>query len=243
MTSTNQMRILKLAAGIAVGLHMALFILIRPAEGDGLKGLPVAPQTHYLAKASNTLPINETDARVIWSPLLFSQPSEMGFSRELLRENLQTRLTISRPAESECFLDPIPSSALNSPKKLLAQSQTITPLRLPPDLTPSTPAQPPSARRVYVAPELRERLAGKIVLPAALNKEVKTPWEIHAEISISKEGTIRHVFLDRPLKPAALNQSVIQLLHGLRFKPGAEPIEGSVEIYSPKVAPTGEVKK
>ena len=97
-----------------------------------------------------------------------------------------------------------------------------------------------AARRVNLTAELKERLQGGVVLPPVLNKTGSSPWEIHASVSVSEQGTVKHVFLDQPLDVEGLNQPLLQLLYGLRFKPG-EAVEGSIEIYSPEAVPSEEV--
>ena len=51
------------------------------------------------------------------------------------------------------------------------------------------------------------------------------------------------MFLEQPLESAPLNQQVLQLLYGLRFKPGAGSVEGSIEIYSPEKTTVGGAAK
>ena len=41
---------------------------------------------------------------MVWSPVLFSLPSDMGFSRDLLQEKLHTRLTFKQSDKTESFL-------------------------------------------------------------------------------------------------------------------------------------------
>ena len=244
MKKPGNKRTLELASCLAVVLHLALFFFVRPAPGIGLAGSRVPPKTHYLAKAPGALPVDGADARVIWSPLLFALPSEMGFSRNLLQERPRTPTGESPQAELESFLAvDIASRSAGTP----FDPQDLMVTAFDP-AAPSLPAnglgpvsRRPAARRVYVAPELKERLEGGIVLPPALNKEVETAWEVRAAVSISEQGAVRHVFLDQPLESAKLNNQVLRLLYGLHFKPGKEPVEGHIEIYSPETLRDKEV--
>ncbi len=237
MTKPGNKRAIELAASLAVILHLALFALVRPAPGDRLSGTLVPPNTHYLAKAPGTLPVNETDARLVWSPLLFSIPSKMGFSSDLLQKKPHTPSTYLPPAELGSFLD-VHVSAQGTGVQIFPQELMLTTFESPAPQLPASAflpeSKPPAARRVYVAPELKERLVGGIVLPPELNKETDTAWEVHASVSISGQGAVRHIFLDQPLESAELNGRILQLLHGLRFKPGAAPVDGRIEIYSPE---------
>lgn len=239
MKNKANLRIFELAVCLAVMMHLWLFMGIRPANGNGLAGAPVPPETHYLANASNPAPADGSAVRTVWSPVLFSLPSDMGFSRDLLQEKLRTRLTFKQPDETESFLvvDPAPRDV---GAEVIPQELMLTAGARAAPRPPSGIFQPvenrPAPRRVYVAPALKERLVGGIVLPPELNRKEDAAWEVRADISISKRGVIRHVFLQQPLEAAPLNQSIIQLLYRLRFKPGDGPVDGRIEIYSPEAA-------
>lgn len=218
-------------------LHLALFAVVRPAPAKGLAGVLVPPRTHYLAKAPCTLPINETDARLVWSPLLFSLPSEKGFSSDSLQKTPHSPTIGLPPTEMGSFLN-LDDSTRNVGVQVIPQELMLTAAQ---NHTPKLPAsefkplgKQPSARRVYVAPELKARLVGGIILPPELNKEAEMAWEVHASISISEAGEVRHVFLDQPLESIELNHQVQRLLRSLRFKAGASPVDGRIEIYSPE---------
>ncbi|MCK5676799.1 MAG: hypothetical protein KAH99_07275 [Verrucomicrobia bacterium] len=247
MKNEGKRRAIGLAVCLAVMMHLLLFMAIRPANGNGLEGMPVSPETHYLANPSDSLPVHGCDIRTIWSPVLFSLPSEIGFSRDLLQEKLHIRLTFKQPPEMENFLEIDPALVLRSSSEAGSTRPALVPQELM--LTGKGKASPrlpshalrplehrPAPRRLYMVPELKERLVGGIVLPPELNKKGDAAWEIRADISISRQGAVRHVFLEQPLKAAGLNQAIIHLLHGLRFKPGDDPVEGCIEIYSPEAA-------
>ncbi len=239
MKNAGKRRSIALAVCLAVMMHLLLFLAIRPANGDGLAGAPIPPETHYLDNSSGPVPAHGSDVRTIWSPVLFSLPSEMGFSRDLLQEKLRTRLTFKQPDETESFLGVVPVSR-DAGAEVVPRELMLTAGRRVAPRPPAGVIQPvenrPAPRRVYVAPELKERLVGGIVLPPELNKKEDAAWEVRADISISKQGAIQHVFLEQPLDAAPLNQAIIQLLYGLRFKSGDGPVEGRIEIYSSEAA-------
>lgn len=231
------------AAGLAVIMHLFLFTAIRPKTGRELTGMLVPPATSYRVRAPSSLSMSEHDVRTIWSPVIFSLPSHMGFSRELTEQDVRTRLTFSQQMESERFLvvDPMAhhgATTMEPQQLMVSAAQTSTP-GLPVDIFQALEKRP-AARRVNLAPELKERLLGGVVLPSELNQETASPWEVHASVSVSEQGMVEHVFLDHPLESLPLNQQLLQLLYGLRFKSG-EMVEGSVEIYSPETASNGEV--
>ena len=225
-----------MATGLALLMHLLLFVAVRPADGSRSTIEVVPPQTYYLAAPSN-FPL-KAGGRIAWSPVLFSLPSPLGFSRELMDEKLKTRLTFAQPERAETFLpiDPSARAARSSfqPAALMLTAGNAT-APSPPATIFSPITTKPDAPRVHVAPALKERLEGGVVLPPTLNRVADPIWEVRAEVRVSQQGIIEHVFLEQPLETPALNQAVIQLLHGLRFRSGEHPVEGYIEIYS--VAP------
>ena len=234
------------AALLAAALHALLFLAVRPTNGESLGGVRVAPETNYLSKPPGKLPMAGTGIRTIKSPVVFSLPTGMGFSRELLVQDVATPLnTFSRPVPAENFLeiDPVAHEADLSlfPRDLMLTAGEASAPALPVDIFQPL-GKRPAARRVTLAPELKDRMVGGIVLPPSLNQGASAAWEVRASISVSEMGSVRHVFLDQPLDSAPLNQQVLQLLYSLRFKPG-ETIEGGIEIYSPEAVVNGGVEK
>lgn len=225
------------AVFLAVGLHAILFLVITSSTGSGLTGHPVAPKTSYLASGYGKFPMAGTDIRTLSSPVLFSLPSSMGFSRDFLSERIESQRFEPGSAQSERFLNaPLVqgSSDLDS-NELMLSSQIGSEPRVPDDIYGGE-SKKPSARRVTLAPELKSRVVGGVVLPSELNQEVSKAWEARAEVSVSEDGVVQHVFLQQPLESPELNQSILRLLRGLQFSPG-DKVEGTVEIYSPEIKP------
>jgi hypothetical protein len=222
-----------MAASLAVIMHLLLFAAVRPADGIHSVDVRVPPKTYYRSAPSDA-PL-EDGVRLVGSPVLFSLPSPLGFSRDLMADKLSTPLVFSQPEETETYLSVDPAArtagAQLVPENLMltAGESTAPP---PPIQVVHLAGKSPSARRVHVEPGLKERLEGGIVLPPALNRPEGAAWEVRAEVSVSREGMVQHVFIEKPLEEVALNQAVLHLLHGLRFRAGSTPIEGRVEIYS-----------
>ncbi len=242
MTASMNRGAFGLAVLLAVAMHLLLFMAVRPSVGSSQATRPTPPGTCYLAK----VPKLGNDIRTLGSPVLFSLPSKMGFSRDLLESDLRTKLTFTQQAESDTFLE-VDSAARTDAVRFVPQELMLTAggsagPRLP-EATFQTLEKRRPSRRVRIAPELKARLVGGVVLPPELNQETETAWQVRADVSISRQGVVRHVFLDQPLESAPLNQQVLQLLYGLRFNLGDGPVEGSIEIYSPAPPPTGGAAK
>lgn len=242
MTASMNRGALALAVPLAVAMHLLFFMAVRPAGMNRLADRSAPPGTCYLSR----VPKLGNDIRTVGSPVLFSLPSKMGFSRDLLESDLRTKLTFTQQAESDTFLE-VDSAARTGSARFVPQELMLTVgegagPRLP-EATFQTLEKRRPGRRVHIAPELKARLVGGVVLPPELNQETETAWQVRADVSISRQGVVRHVFLDQPLESAPLNQQVLQLLYGLRFKPGDGSIEGCIEIYSPEKTTDGGAAK
>jgi len=223
------------AAATALSLHLLLFVAVAPSRGNSAGKKAAPPRTRYLLATEGEATDVESNVRTVRSPVIFSLPSAMGFSQELLNNDVRTKLSFLQPVKTEHFLE----------EKRVSQysGEQLAPLNLMLSSMEKEPAVPTVdgdvepvhtvASRVVLAPELKSRLVGGIVLPSELNGAVATPWEVHAAISVSEQGAVRHILLEQPLESPERNQQVLRLLYSLRFKAG-EPVEGSIDIYSPE---------
>ncbi len=237
MTNAWKRHAIELAICLAVMMHLLLFMSVRSVSNMGFVGVLVPPETHYLVKPSGSSLATGYPARKVWSPVLFSLPSEMGFSRGLFEQDVRTALRFSKSPRYESFLEinavpQEPGAEIDSTALMVSLVGRTVPH--PPVDIFQVEEERPTARRVYLDPKLKERLLGGIVLPPELNQAVDTAWQVHAAVSIAPQGSVQHVFFDQPLESEAMNQEVLQMLFGLRFKPDARSAEGRIEIYSPE---------
>lgn len=231
-----------LAATAAFSFHLLLFLTIEPSRGS-VSDRPVHPPlTRYLYPSAGGAYGDTRAIHAVRSPVMFSLPSTMGFSKELLNNDVLTKLSFLQSVKAEQFLEDVTVTQYSgeqlAPVELMISGRETKPA-LPVALVDvGSPRK--VATRVVLAPELKSRLVGGIVLPSELNRSVETSWEVHASISVSSSGAIRHIMLEQPLESPERNQQVLRLLYGLRFKAG-EAIESSIDIYSPE-AEGGQVQ-
>ncbi|MCF7848722.1 MAG: hypothetical protein K9M45_07730 [Kiritimatiellales bacterium] len=236
-------RPMRYAVGSAVALHLLFFSLFRAAPQSYTQDHPAPPSTGYLFSPTATAAASAAgDARLVWSPVLFAFPSKMGFSRDLLQERLHTRLSFKQEREEESFL--VAEDGLLVGKDAVPVAKlSLSSARRPGPPLPVSPVEPGgselSSRRIYMAPELKSRLKGGVELSADLNKAGWSAWQALADVTVSEQGTVRHVFLEKPLQPPELNQAVLQTIYRLTFSPAAWPVHGRIEIYSPEISASG----
>jgi hypothetical protein len=226
-----------LALAGAVLMHLLLFVSALPSDATVKSANLSPPKTNYAAPAAEGTAAANT-VRMLKSPVLSSLPSALGFSGELRQHDVQNPKKFTPlSVPSEHFLELTPS-AQNRGERLNVKGLMISAAERGPGLPQDTSLRDetyPAGKRVQLAPALQGRLEGGIVLPAGLNQETDTPWMVHAEINISEQGIVEHVFLEQPLESVALNQQVLQVLYNLNFKAGAAQ-QSSIEIYSPTSA-------
>jgi hypothetical protein len=224
-----------LAAGAALSFHLVLFVAVEPSRGNAADHPAPPPRTRYLLASTGDAANAESDVRTVRSPVVFSLPSTMGFSQELLNNDVRTKLSFLQPVKTEHFFEdetaPHYFGERLAPLELMISGRVKDP-SLPVAVVDIDPPRL-IATRVVLASELKVRLVGGIVLPPELNRSVETPWEVHASISISEQGAVRHILLEQPLASPERNQQVLRLLYSLRFKAG-EPTESAINIYSPE---------
>ncbi len=233
-----------MAVGIAVVMHLLLFVAAGPTENGSMPEMAsVQPYTHYSLPAKDG-DMDEAVIRAVESPVVFSLPSALGFSREMLGCEVHTSKSFQQPVRNEQFLDVEPSvRGLNKTpdfSQLMVTAVDRTPK--PPALTVGVERPFPASSRVMIPPELENRLVGELVLPAEMNRPAETPWLVHASISISKEGMVTHVLFDQPLEPESLNNLALRWFYRLRFTAGAA-LESSIEIYSPESHEDGDEER
>lgn len=233
-----------IASGIAVGLHVLLFFGVPTTETSDSMLRRKAPFTGYNvfpATADDVL-VGVNAVRVFNSPVHFSLPTSMGFSRFLEVERVEARTFFVPQVEEETFLDmELPVQRIRSAEDFhkLQVLRADRSLAVPPINTVSTGVVFP--KRFLMDDVLLDRLAADPVFPEEFDQPVEKAWEISATVQVAESGRVEHVFLEHPVENAVLNQKILQFLYGLRFTAGTA-IEAKVRIYSPEATPAEGTK-
>jgi len=230
---------------VAALWHVPLWFVLRPDmpermthrlpahSGMALSFLP-------LSQEPGTGPM-EADARILWSPVLFSLPSPVGFSKPLFPQRLMPPPEKLRNQEAGALLmkplstgrrftitasDPLGYQA----QRLLSRREV---LRLPGVLHHE--AIRPAAG-LHVA--FRDALAGRTVSgvpvdPATLPAGDQA-WLAVIHVRFAPEGWPAFALLDRGTGDEALDQALVREVRRWRLEDSAEPREGRVEVrYQP----------
>jgi hypothetical protein len=233
-----------IASGIAVGVHVLLFFGVPKTETSDSMLRRKAPFTGYNvfpATAEDVL-VGVNAVRVFNSPVHFSLPTSMGFSRFLEMKRVEARTFFVPQVEAETFLDmelPVQRTRSAEDFQKLQVLGTERSLAVPLINTVTTSVVP--SKRFLMDDVLLDRLATDPLFPEEFDQPVEKAWEILATVQVTESGRVEHVFLEHPLENAVLNQKILQFLYGLRFSPGAA-IEAKVRIYSPEATPVEGMK-
>jgi len=228
---------IKLIIGIVILFHLLLFSIATPPAPQK-KQYPIPPKTTYLFPEQRSKSMTSTlNQQNIWSPLLFSFPSKMGFSHDYLMQRLQTRITFPAPERAKYFLQLSPQELFNTftsteTKKLLSRPEKT---RLPLPLAPKSTHLPQKkeAPRLRLSSNLKPRLDLPVSFSDPLNQPTQKPWVAHAKISISAYGRVEHVFLKKPIEDPELNKAFLLWIYNMHFKSTPHSTTGTIELFSP----------
>ncbi|MCX6998469.1 MAG: hypothetical protein NTV49_15645 [Kiritimatiellaeota bacterium] len=203
-----------------------------------------APRVCYLPgpeargeKAANA------DLRAMWSPVLFSLPTPMGFSRSVesgdaalrppLQQTQSAPVLLARPATADN------TPLVPSPTGVLARRAAGEPLLVikePPVFAGVAAATGPTWQVVTGGGRAAARWQAQ-PLPKTPADGGESLWEAGAQVEVSREGVVQHVWLETPTASSNLNVQLVHALLQWRCAPAAAPRTGNVLVrYAGAVA-------
>ncbi len=200
-----------------LGVTVLPWVLLQPTRGMVARPKPATPAFSYLpidTSAREMAP--DDDPRAVWSPVLFSLPSPVGFSRPLLSGRAGIGAPLESPGVTRLSLAwEAPAPAPLVPERIRLEA-------LDPSLgTPRPPVRLPPAAALQV---LRQSGFGgadapQMPLPDPARLGL-AGWETEALIEADELGTVHHVLLNPP-PPAEDARQLVQSLYRWRFAPGS----------------------
>jgi len=228
---------IKYIIGFAIIFHLLLFSIATPLASKK-QPLPTPPKTTYMFPQQNSTNSSSTQIQQnIWSPLLFAFPSEVGFSRDYLKQRLQTRITFPAPEKTEYFLkislqELFGIHSSTETQKLLTRPQKTT-LPIPQNNSFIQSLKKTTPPRYRFSSNLKSRINLPLTFSDLLNRPTSKPWGIRARVSVSAYGRVTHLFLQNPIKDPTLNQAILLWIYNLQFKPALQSTTGTIELFSP----------
>jgi len=227
---------------IALTIHMAWWLAVSPSRATIA---PVAgatpPKFSYHSFPSRGADASGGDLRELWSPVLFSVPTRMGFSAPLL-----AGVANLRPPENPGAGAPVleergryePPAAGPGPHDHIASSISSLVVR-----AVSAPAFAPRKSSTNVI--LHIVWTDQRGMPRYQSVDVggaepwvdRKPWDAQAVLELSDQGSVTHVFLEKPTASKDRNAALVRILSTLNMGPHDMARFGRVTVRSEGVAP------
>lgn len=216
-----------MATLVMCGLHLLWLIWLVPLpsflRAPPRKPLHISILTGALDGQENGGNPN-SDARVLWSPILLSLPTPMGFSGAVVSENLDVRPALNAPSGRPWLLerDDYGSTATDLARIGLVLDLTEPEGRIPLPVAASSP--PPVEPGLTI--ETMDRPAGPRLVHTPWPEEEGTAgadisWGLTARLDIAPSGSVRAAMIEGPAADPAVNRLAARTLKRWRAEPTA----------------------
>jgi hypothetical protein len=211
---------------------------LSPVDQAAKAGLPIAPSVSFLPGPGTNAML--ADARAIWSPAVFSLPSEVGFSRETLTNTIGARPSLEVPGGDAFFLAPPNSAAPESGFRFappledsVRESLTNLSDRFPEDYVFGGAAATNTGIQVELFSGLDRRHIKAMDVPREDVLLKDKPWEVTAFVEFNAEGKVSGVFLETKSSFEDVDASLIHALWRWQAEDAKGPVSGRVTFRSP----------
>jgi hypothetical protein len=213
---------------------------LSPIEQVPKAGVSGAPSVRFLPEPGPGNDAIAADVRALWSPAIFSLPSEVGFSSGALTNGIGGRPPLQGPGSDSLFLAPPSSAPLESGFRFaptLEQSvrETLTNL---PDCLPEAyvfgvTATTGTGVQVELSSGLEQKRIRTMDVPPEDVLLKDKPWEVAAFVEFNKEGKASGVFLETKSSFEDVDASLVRTLWRWQVEDAKEPLSGRVTFRSP----------
>ena len=167
------------------------------------------------------------DVREVQSPLLFAFPSTMGYSAEIDSSTTRTELRFAKTVQREYFLETGYAAEPGNPLVVLGDfiEQEI-PIMEEPDYALRWEFH--QDQTVVMSDSLQRRwVTSSFDSP----EEIEGSFFVRAQIEVSENGRVKHLFVESPIENGVWNQAVVRALYAMQFEAGSRE-SGWVEARS-----------
>jgi hypothetical protein len=224
---------------------------LSPIEQVPKAGISRAPSVSFLPGPGPGNDATAADARAIWSPAVFSLPSEVGFSRGALTNEIGARPPLEVPGSDSLFLAPPNGAASESGFRVapaleesVRAALTNLPDRLPNAYVFGATATTGTGVQVELSSGLERKRIRTIDVPPDDVLLKDKPWEVSAFVEFNKDGKVSGVFLETKSSFEDVDASLIHALWRWQVEDAKEPLSGRVMFRSPgRPQVAGELQK
>ena len=228
-----------LSALLAVACLMGVGFLFNPELPETKEKIVSVPMVSYLpagnAASSNTV---VEDVRVLWSPVLFSLSTPVGFSKPVLTGDAGAKPPVMEPDFPVRFLES---------DTVTVRGHDASLVTTPDDLDHYIFEYPgePVHFRVY-SPSISGRLPAIDIQQHGELEQVEfeempdwstvakggDPFQIDIHVEFTRYGGVQHALIEHSTASDTINRKALSLVRGLRLKQVGEAIVGSLTIQS-----------
>ena len=210
------------AALFVLALLSSLPLTLSSGLGRSLEG---ALQTVWINSGNN--PKLDYDVRVVQSPLLFAFPSTAGYSAEMDSSTTRTELRFAKTVQREYFLETGYAAESGNPLVVLGDfvEQEIPIMEEP---AYALTWEFHEDQTVVMSDNLQRRW---VTSSFDSSDEIEGSFFVRAQIEVSEQGWVKHLFVESPIENGVWNQAVVRALYAMQFEAGSRE-SGWVEVRS-----------
>ena len=189
------------------------------------RSLEGALQTVWINSGSD--PNLDYDVREVQSPLLFAFPSTAGYSAEMDSSMTRTELRFAKTVQREYFLEAGYAVEPGNPLDVLDDfvEQGIPVIEEP---AYALRWEFHEDQTVVMSDNLQRRwVTSSFDSP----EEIEGSFFVRAQIEVSENGRVKHLFVESPIENRVWNQAVVRALYAMQFEAGSRE-SGWVEARS-----------
>ena len=207
-----------LATGV-LSWHLMLFFALSPADMEASNAGPTPTRMKILPLFNQTDPADVLvqEARAIWSPVLLSLPSKLGFSGGVQKQDKAAMPTFEPVRRQPLFAQEEIRIAPMAPKNNSALDQQIaerfSKFAIPPSMTESYhPILPPADATIFVVPMYGFPVDGLVRSDwsATVTQLDSRPWNLVAALTIGDQGDVTGVLLLKSSGDSTLDTVLIR---------------------------------
>ena len=167
---------------------------------------------------------NDFDIRLIESPIIFALPTKIGFSKDLFENENKVDLFFAKSPEKEAFFkfeNNISDASKNS--LLFEEIEKFKSANIP-NIYYENVEKKNNLIQYKLSKNLEQIIENKLIFSLDDEDLKINDWFAKATLHISKDGFVRHVFIDDISEKSINKITLINMLYNIKFKSGFNEI-------------------
>ena len=167
---------------------------------------------------------NDFDIRLIESPIIFALPTKIGFSKDLFENENKVDLFFAKSPEKEAFFKFENNISDVSKKSLLFKEIEKFKSANNPNIYYESVEKSNNFIEYKLSKNLEKITENKLIFLLEDEDLKINDWSAKATLHISKDGFVKHVFIDDISEKSINKMTLINMLYNIKFKSGFNEI-------------------